>query len=722
MRITKIALLLLCTLGMNAQAQMSIANARTQAQGTSVTVSGILTNGDELGSIRYMQDSTAGIAIYAPSFTTGTDRGDSVTVTGELKDYNGLLELDPVTAFTVHSSGNALPSPKVVTPNQLDESLESQLVQIIDADFDVPCTPFTSSTHNFTSSNETGIIYVRSGHPLIGSIMPMEPITLTGILSQYSFTGFGGYQMLPRDAADLGAPASVQFVNCLSQSNITQTSFDISWETSAAGSSNLRYGLTENLELGDINNGGSTSTHNVTLPGLSPGKIYYVSAYTIVGMDTVFSGAQPFATASNSSGKIRVYFNKAVDTSFATIELAQHLDQSFDDTLVAYINKAQKSLDMSIYNNNNSSIVTAINNAHNRGVQVRYIKAGSTNNIGLNSLDPNIPVLGRYTGSGNGLMHNKFIIIDADSTENAWVITGSTNLTPNNLFDDPNNLVLIQDQSLAKAYELEFEEMWGSSSAQANASEAKFGADKKDNTPHQFVIGGVPVELYFSPSDRTTSKIEEAIYSADDNLSFALLSFTRNELGTAVMARHFGGADVRGIIENVNDSGSEFPTFQQSGLAVYEHTLSASLHHKYAIIDEGTNSDPMVITGSHNWSSSAENLNDENTLIIHDARVANLFQQEFERRIAPLANVSIEEEVLNALVIYPNPSTGNFNIELPNLLPFTYELIDATGRIIHSGKGLGTAFLGLEGLEMGVYFVNVRYENSSITKPVILSN
>ena len=47
-------------------------------------------------------------------------------------------------------------------------------------------------------------------------------------------------------------------------------------------------------------------------------------------------------------------------------------------------------------------------------------------------------------------MHNKFVIIDANNADSAWVISGGTNWTNNQLFDDFNNLILIQDQSLAK--------------------------------------------------------------------------------------------------------------------------------------------------------------------------------------------------------------------------------------------------------------------------------
>ena len=45
------------------------------------------------------------------------------------------------------------------------------------------------------------------------------------------------------------------------------------------------------------------------------------------------------------------------------------------------------------------------------------------------------------------------------------------------------------------------------------------------------------------------------------------------------------------------------------------------------------------MTGSHNWSNSAENSNDENTLVVQDTRVANLYLQEFAARRINLSNL-----------------------------------------------------------------------------------
>ena len=57
----------------------------------------------------------------------------------------------------------------------------------------------------------------------------------------------------------------------------------------------------------------------------------------------------------------------------------------------------------------------------------------------LNSLDPNIPITYRTPTPAAGIMHNKFLVIDANSVNNSWIMTGSTNWTnPSNLFNDYN--------------------------------------------------------------------------------------------------------------------------------------------------------------------------------------------------------------------------------------------------------------------------------------------
>ena len=657
----KITILIIITLILQTGYSQNILTARQQGIGANVTVTGIVTNGDELGPIRYIEDGTAGLALYDLTtnlLLSGCVRGDSITVSGTLVDYNGLLELNPTSAAFIHSNNNVLPTPQNLTPNQIGEATESELVQIDNVIFNSGGSLFTVGTHDFTANTESGKIYIRNGHPLENSLIPSGPVTLIGISSQYTFfvPANDGYQILPRDSADIINSGNLILTSAVTQSNITTNSFDLSWTTSDSASTECNYATTQAL-TSNINNSGNVVTHTLSLTGLQPATFYYVQCYSVNGNDTAFSSIGIYSTASNSSGKIRPYFNHSVDNSVSTGVNAQNITTYFNDTIKAYMDLAQSTLDICVYNASDALIASAINDAYNRGVQVRYIADDDVVNSMLNSLDPNIPIVYRTPTPTAGIMHNKFLVIDVNSVNNSWIMTGSTNWTnPSNLFNDYNNLIFVQDQALAKAYTMEFEEMWS----------GFFGSNKSDNTPHDFNVNGKHMELYFSPSDQTTSKIHEVINSVDYTLEFALLEFTRDDLGDAIIDVHNSfGTNVRGIMESTNSQYSEFLNMTSAGVNVKSHSgIPNTIHHKYAIADADiTASDPILLTGSHNWSNNAENNSDENTLIIHDHTTANIYLQEFTKRFDELATTSEINNLVDVKVtVFPNPSLGTVNI------------------------------------------------------------
>jgi predicted extracellular nuclease len=112
-----LSLILFASIGFGTEvlAQSSIATARGQAVNSTVTVRGIVTNGAELGPIRYLQDNVAGIAAYSSTMMGNVVLGDSVEVIGTLKDYNGLLEIDPVTSVNILARNKPVPAPVVFT-------------------------------------------------------------------------------------------------------------------------------------------------------------------------------------------------------------------------------------------------------------------------------------------------------------------------------------------------------------------------------------------------------------------------------------------------------------------------------------------------------------------------------------------------------------------------------------------------------------------------------
>ena len=183
------------TLTLGAQ---TIQQVRNMSIGATVTVKGVVSNGTELGSIRYLQDGTAGIAIYGNTLSSLTT-GDSVTATGVLFDFSGLLELSPTTSFTDH--GPVTPNvPQVIPITSAGEALEAQLVRIENVTF-VQSGNFATgnSTVQITNGANTLDVRINGTTNIDGSAIPAGPVTITGLMGQFN----ANYQIVPRSTSDI---------------------------------------------------------------------------------------------------------------------------------------------------------------------------------------------------------------------------------------------------------------------------------------------------------------------------------------------------------------------------------------------------------------------------------------------------------------------------------------------------------------------------------------
>lgn len=186
--------------------QVDIADARTYAIGQVVTVSGVATNGSELGSIRYMQDNSAGIAGYGGPIT-GVSRGDSITVTGPLIEFSGLLEISTVTNVVNHGPAVVMPTPLQIPITSAGEPLESQLTQILNVTFVQTGTFAGNTTYQVTDGTNTLDVRVNTTTNIDGTAIPTGPISITGLMGQFN----ANYQIIPRDLNDIVAYVAPAF-------------------------------------------------------------------------------------------------------------------------------------------------------------------------------------------------------------------------------------------------------------------------------------------------------------------------------------------------------------------------------------------------------------------------------------------------------------------------------------------------------------------------------
>jgi len=176
----------------------TIADARNMGIGQTVTVKGVAANGSELGNIRYLQDGTAAIPAFGSNLSS-VQRGDSITATGVLFDFSGLLEISPTSSFVNHGAVGA-PTPQLVPLSSINEALEAQLVRVDNVTF-VQTGNFATgnSTVQITDGTATLDVRINGSTVIDGTAIPTGPVTIIGLVGQFN----ANYQLVPRDLNDI---------------------------------------------------------------------------------------------------------------------------------------------------------------------------------------------------------------------------------------------------------------------------------------------------------------------------------------------------------------------------------------------------------------------------------------------------------------------------------------------------------------------------------------
>ena len=726
---------------------ISIADARQLPQGTEVTITGWVTLASQFKGPLYMQDETAGIAWYngalmADEWLVGAFIGDSIVLTGELGNFNSLLQIVNDSDFEVFPDANRDIEPQDITIAQLNTGdYESQLIRIGNTVFEAPGVFSGNNNYMISDDSGEGELRVDINTNIPGSVIPNGLTEITGVSGRFHST----HQIMPRftdDILQLSGPIILSAPPY--EISATSTSISFAWETQLAGHSEIRYGTTPALEMGNVMDEPHKTQHQVILGGLEPATIYKIQLRSAFDADTSATSIYITTTGSpaGTTGEILTFFNKDVAHELATFrEADQNID--FSEKLIEYIQQAEQSAVFAFYNISGSvgtEIATEIIAAHDRGVDIRVIVSGHTGNTN--------PVVTQLANAGikavqslgTAQMHNKFAVIDAldnDPTKPV-VVTSSWNATDQGTYSQYQNMVIIQDVALSRAYLREFNQMWGGESGPFNSSQALFSFEKSIVNPTQFWIGedAVKVEAYFSPQANTEAQINRTLATAQESIDLGLNLITRRSISNVIRNRFEQGVDVRGVIGSIGEQNSEFNYL--SSWADVHHFSQADfglLHHKYAIIDGLDGSlDSKVITGSHNWSANANFTNDENILIIHDSRVANEYFQEFAARYWQAGGevefdvtISVDEHTgwyqNTTMTGYPNPFSNqiSFKIELANAQELILEIYDITGRLMATPLYKTTLQSGTHKiqhdtsqLQSGIYFYRLMLKDGTL--------
>ncbi|MDJ0574671.1 MAG: phospholipase D-like domain-containing protein [Xenococcaceae cyanobacterium MO_234.B1] len=258
---------------------------------------------------------------------------------------------------------------------------------------------------------------------------------------------------------------------------------------------------------------------------------------------------------------------------------------------------------------------------------------------------------------GSGLMHHKFIVID-----NQIVITGSANFTLSGIhgdFSNPetkgnvNNLLRINNSQVAQLFTEEFNYMWGDGIG--GSMNSQFGLNKPWRSPQTISWDNTTLTIQFSPTSKqqdwqlsTNGLIGKTLEDGISSINLALFVFSEQKLADILQGESQEGVKIKVLIdkdfafrdysEGLDMLGvallksckyeSNNNPWQQpiKTVGIAELPAGDKMHHKFATVNND-----IVITGSHNWSNTANLNNDETVLIIKNTTVAKHFLQEFSR-------------------------------------------------------------------------------------------
>jgi phosphatidylserine/phosphatidylglycerophosphate/cardiolipin synthase-like enzyme len=140
------------------------------------------------------------------------------------------------------------------------------------------------------------------------------------------------------------------------------------------------------------------------------------------------------------------------------------------------------------------------------------------------------------------------------------------------------------------------------------------------------------IKVYFSPHGGCTEAVVNALHGARKQILVEAYSFTSEPIAVALIDAEKRGVDVEVILDKSQEQarGTEADLISLSGIPTYIDSAYRIAHDKVMVIDGS-----RVITGSFNFTKSAEDYNAENLLVIsNDPPLADQYATSWKKHLA----------------------------------------------------------------------------------------
>jgi len=134
-------------------------------------------------------------------------------------------------------------------------------------------------------------------------------------------------------------------------------------------------------------------------------------------------------------------------------------------------------------------------------------------------------------------------------------------------------------------------------------------------------------KVFFSPNGGCQDAVVAEIKKAHKSIDVAMFALTNREIARALVDAKDRKVEIKIALDNaqIKDKYSKCRYLMKKDIDVKFHLGPGLMHDKFAVID-----DRVVMTGSYNWTATAEKKNTENLLVIADKKLAEKFNKEFK--------------------------------------------------------------------------------------------
>lgn len=138
----------------------------------------------------------------------------------------------------------------------------------------------------------------------------------------------------------------------------------------------------------------------------------------------------------------------------------------------------------------------------------------------------------------------------------------------------------------------------------------------------------IQCSVSFTPYENCTQKIVDEINKAKNEILIQTYSFTSKPIIEALINKHKNGIKIIIIADNSQKNSIILVKLKNHGIPIYIDKLPGIAHNKVMIIDNN-----IVLTGSFNFTESAQYRNAENSLIIISKKIASKYKNNFKKRL-----------------------------------------------------------------------------------------